>query len=229
LPAHFAFTSTPKERTMSRQSYTDKRRAQLRRKFEVLDRLEKRSVVTEPISVLGLSMSAIRGSVQLGLMSQAAASNLLHPPAPTHKPAEQTGRTGGQGKARATDFASITIGPGPVRLSMAAGGSSSAASAPTAPVAAPAPSDWLTLSAPSYPASSDRAGISSPWHPAARAGGGAAMAPRGGSGNGALPATSALVRGQTAPLRVPPPPPTTPASMFVPVAPAACAPRPMAG
>jgi hypothetical protein len=45
---------------MSRQSYTDKRRAQLRRKFELLDRLENRNTITEPISVLGLSMSALR-------------------------------------------------------------------------------------------------------------------------------------------------------------------------
>ncbi len=42
------------------------------------------------------------------------------------------------------------------------------------------------------------------------------MAPRGGSGNGALPVTQALVKGQVAPLRVPPPPPSTPAIPFLP-------------
>ena len=44
------------------------------------------------------------------------------------------------------------------------------------------------------------------------------MAPRGGSGSGALPATSALVRGQTVPLRVPAPPPSTPSMMSLPAA-----------
>ena len=38
-----AFTSTPRERPVSRQSCTDKRRARLKRKFELLDRLETRN------------------------------------------------------------------------------------------------------------------------------------------------------------------------------------------
>ena len=94
---------------MSRQSYTDKRRAQLKRKFELLDQLEKRSTITEPISVLGLSMTAFRGLVQLGIMSPTAASNALQRPAPLRSAGEQSGQRSAR-PGLATDFASIAIG-----------------------------------------------------------------------------------------------------------------------
>jgi YD repeat-containing protein len=189
---------------MSRQSYTNKRRAQLKRKFDLLDRLENRNTITEPISVLGLSMTASRGLVQLGIMSPTAASNALHGPAPVRIAGEQSGQRSAR-PGLATDFASIAIGLPPQRPATAGGGSPNTTSAAVTPANPPQASDWLTLGAASKPAVSEASGISSPWHPAARAGGGVAMAPRGGSGNGALPVTLALVRGQISPLSVPKP------------------------
>ena len=76
-------------------------------------------------------------------------------------------------------------------------------------------SDWLTL-LPASGSDSSQSGIAAPWHPASRAGGGSALPPRGGSGNGALPATVALVQGHTAPLKLPPPPASTPPIPFLP-------------
>ena len=75
--------------------------------------------------------------------------------------------------------------------------------------------DWLTL-LPVSASDSSQTGISTPWHPASGADGGAALPPRGGSGNGALAATVARVQGHTAPLQVPPAPASTPAVPFLP-------------
>ena len=62
--------------------------------------------------------------------------------------------------------------------------------------------DWLTLS-PASNAAAAGSGISTPWQPAKSAGGGAAMAPRGGSGVGGQATRPA--RGQVTPFRVPAP------------------------
>ena len=140
-------------------------------------------------------------------MSPNGASNAPH----GLLPRTQNARTASRPSALPTNFLPIEIGRLPASRTASAGGS-----APNAPAASPAPkapasSDWLTVDALPEPASSDPGGISSPWHPVARAGGGAAMAPRGGSGNGALPVTLALVRGQVAPVRLPAPPSSSPA------------------
>ena len=58
------------------------------------------------------------------------------------------------------------------------------------------PIDPLALTPSADSATSQPQGITTPWHPAARAGGGAALPPRGGSGNGAQAATVALVAGR---------------------------------
>ena len=48
------------------------------------------------------------------------------------------------------------------------------------------PIDWIAQIASTHSESSPQSqGISVPWHPAARSGGGAALPPRGGSGDGA--------------------------------------------
>ena len=73
--------------------------------------------------------------------------------------------------------------------------------------------DQLTAALAANSDTSSSTGISTPWKPASRPGGGAAMAPRGGSGSGAQPAVSAMVLGHSprpsAPT-APAPPPTIP-------------------
>ena len=84
-------------------------------------------------------------------------------------------------------------------------------------VAANSDDDWLTLtpwgdaSAPPQPS-----GFGANWKSAPRAQGQLVL-PGGGSGNGALPATSARVQGRTAALQTVPPPPATPAIPTVPL------------
>jgi len=50
------------------RALSEKRRARLARKFDRLDRLETRNTITEPISVMGLSVTALRGLAQLGMV-----------------------------------------------------------------------------------------------------------------------------------------------------------------
>jgi hypothetical protein len=56
-------------------SFTERRRRKLARKVDHLDRLESRNTITEPISFTGLSISALRSMVQLGIMHPYGASN----------------------------------------------------------------------------------------------------------------------------------------------------------
>ena len=78
-------------------------------------------------------------------------------------------------------------------------------------------SDWLTL-LPASGSDSSQSSIAASWQPASRAGGGAALPPRGGSGNAAQAAAVALVQGHAAPLKLPPPPVSTPPIPFLPSA-----------
>src|SRR5262249_10831485 len=153
-------------------------------KFDLLDRLESKTTITEPISVTGLSISALRGMIQLGIMhpnggSADALRTLLRAadrvaregvaprspivihrdllPAMPHVPATR-------GSAQAGGFAHL-LGSTPQATK----------SAPHDPT-----NDWLTLT-PSSIESSDPHGISTPWHPAKSSAHGAAQAPRGGS------------------------------------------------
>jgi hypothetical protein len=60
--------------TSRRRSYTDKRRARLAKKVDRLDRLETRNTITEPISVFGLSVGALRALAQFGVIRPVAAA-----------------------------------------------------------------------------------------------------------------------------------------------------------
>ena len=57
--------------------FTDRRRRQLAKKVDRLERLETRNTITEPISVTGLALSAITGASRLGLIPAFGASNAL--------------------------------------------------------------------------------------------------------------------------------------------------------
>jgi hypothetical protein len=53
--------------SLRRPSFTEKRRGRLASKA-VLDRLEQKSTITEPISITGLMVTSFRGLVELGIM-----------------------------------------------------------------------------------------------------------------------------------------------------------------
>ena len=97
---------------MSRRlSFTEKRRARLGLKVDRLDQLETRNTITEPISLLGLSLSALRGLAQIGLMDPNDASNALSGLA---RPGQATGqgrRPASQAGAAPSNFIPIVIGP----------------------------------------------------------------------------------------------------------------------
>ncbi len=159
-----------------RLSFTERRRRMLAKKIDRLDRLEARTTITEPISFTGLSISALRGLVQLGLMSVYGGSNAPSPFIRAKEIEKQAGRAAPKPYAIPTKLLrSIDA----LALSRhAGGGAGSAAAASTAGSSAQYGSgdwtnDWLTLNAkPSTDAGST--GISTPWHPAKGAGGGAA-------------------------------------------------------
>ncbi len=172
-----------------------------------LELLETRSTITEPISVTGLSLGIFRGLAILGL-PQVNGGNVPIP----HPGADPAGQ-GLAGSPNAVPHP--PTGPGDDSLAIAieppahsAGGGGSSDPQATNPSGskpdADQAGDWLTLFPTSHP-DSTQSGINTPWHPVARVGGGAAMAPRGGSGNGVQAATIALVRGQVTPLHVPAP------------------------
>ncbi len=159
-----------------RLSFTERRRRMLAKKVDRLDRLEARTTITEPISFTGLSISALRGLVQLGLMSIYGGSNAPSPFVRAKEIEKQAGRAVPKPYAiPAKLLKSIDA----LALSRhAGGGAGSVASSSTAGSSAPHDSgdssnDWLTLNAkPSTDAGST--GISTPWHPAKGPGGGAA-------------------------------------------------------
>ncbi|MGP0063971.1 MAG: RHS repeat-associated core domain-containing protein [Isosphaeraceae bacterium] len=110
------------------------------------------------------------------------------------------------------DVLPIAIVPAPA--SGGGGGSGASAVPAVAPTRARVVEVNPTLAASTQPNSSN--GISTPWKPASRPGGGAAMAPRGGSGGGAQPVVSAMVLGHSprpAPPAAPAPPATIPGAL----------------
>ena len=172
-----------------RLSFTEKRRAKLARSVAQLDKLETRNTITEPISVLGLSLTAFRGLAQIGLMDPNAMSNGLSGLVP---PEQATGQGRHRGEPRRR-------GPGQLhpdrhrhsgrptrdrgrRRRSAQTGSTRPAGAKSHAADGPA------AVAPAATPASTQSGISAPWHPAKGPGGGAALPPRGGSGAG--PATA---------------------------------------
>ncbi len=122
-------------------------------------------------------------------------------------PGAPTGATSvGQPQGGTGDF--LAIGIEPAGISPGAGGPEAgavaSASLPESGIRNSESDNWLDLS-PAANADSTPSGISTPWHPAVAHGGGAALPPRGGSGNGAQAAVIAGVRGQVSPFRVPAP------------------------
>ncbi len=180
-----------------RQSFTEKRRARLAMKWDRLEKLESKHTITEPISVLALSTSAMRGLVQLGIMQADGGNSGLLAMARLAQQARQ-------GPARMTQAppaprTSVPIGiVAPEQPSTAAGGGGGATALDTsqnATVPQADSSDTLSLSFAAVSGASQSTGLSTPWHPAAPMAGGGALPPRGGSGgpSSALVAASSPV------------------------------------
>jgi len=196
-------TSSLKDRTMNRRhllSFTERRRASLAKKVDRLDRLETRNTMTEPISVTALSVSALRSLVQLGIMSVGGGNHAVSQA--VREASQRTAGLASSSGAGKKPFHGLSIPIGMASPKAAPGGGGGASEAEVAPPPKrPQADDWLNLSAPSS-STSDPHGISTPWHPIARAGGGAALPPRGGSGGPSAAKTS--TRGVISPLRLPP-------------------------
>ncbi len=60
-----------------RPSFTSDRRRKLAKKVDRLERLETRNTITEPISVMSLAVTAMRGAERLGFILPYQASNAL--------------------------------------------------------------------------------------------------------------------------------------------------------
>ncbi len=73
--------------------FPERRRRRLATKVDRLDRLETRNTITEPISVTGLAVSAMRGAAGLGLILPNQASNALSGLVLPADVAKQAGRT----------------------------------------------------------------------------------------------------------------------------------------
>jgi RHS repeat-associated protein len=187
-------------------SFTEERRARLRKAVDRIERLETRNTITEPISITALSVTALSGLARLGLAQvhggsdrlgvleaarQAALNRGSKTAAPAILPLPQT-----------STFLATAVG---TEMNQAAAGTGRAAYEPEAPAgesagrpasvsASGSSGDWLSLE-PASPTATET-GISAPWHPARPTGGGAAMAPRG---------APPVARGTVQPMRVPAP------------------------
>ncbi len=206
-----------------RLSFTERRRRRLALKVDRLDRLEKRSTVT-PFSAFSLAAGAFQGLAQVGLMqgNGNAQGGPVLPGAETQRAGTQPQASGSQARGNSSDLLPIRVVPASNR----GGGGATAAPDTAAPARVKVPADdKLTAAlAPSSDSSSSN-GIdeTAAWKPASRTGGGGAMAPRGGSGNGALSSTVAAVQGRSPrmqSLKAPAPPPSIP-GMYIPPAPRA--------
>ena len=185
----YTFAIIHKDHTMSRRlSFTERRRARQAMKFGPLHRLETRNTMTEPISVTALSFSAFRTLAELGIM-QADGGNGDLLALYGGRPAGQAG-TGRSAPGRGAPeqgrldphrlTADDDTPPGRRRRRFRAGTLRTRYRPQSR-----ANLRLLALTSSTDSASSQSEGLTSPWHPAARAGGGAALPPRGGSGNGA--------------------------------------------
>ncbi len=202
-------------------SFTERRRRRLALKVDRLDRLEKRSTVT-PFSAFSLAAGAFQGLAQIGLMQGGgnAQGGPVLPGAEARRAGTQPQASGPQARGHSSDLLPIRVVPASNRGGGGAKAAPETAAPPRVKVAA---NDKLTAAlAPSSDSSSSN-GIdeTAAWKPASRTGGGGAMAPRGGSGNGALSSTVAAVQGRsprTQALKAPAPPPNIP-GMYIPPAP----------
>ncbi len=194
---------------MSRRlSFTEDRRRKLRRQMELL-RLESRTTITEPISFTGLAVSWMRGVVgQLGLISPFMGSNALSGLGRQVQKANQAQALAKPVFAPRRNLLAPILS---VHASESSAGGAGGAFDGTDPALSTGiqgtSNDWLSLTAAPATDGSESHGISLPWHPAKPNGGGAAMAPRGGS-NPASPLRTSS-RGAITPLQLPP---STPAA-----------------
>ncbi|HZW34311.1 MAG TPA: hypothetical protein VFF52_26545, partial [Isosphaeraceae bacterium] len=205
-----------------RLSFQECRRRALCMRVRALEKLESKSTITEPISFTGLSLSAVRGLVQLGIVPTNGGAN-------GQLGGAVTGRLMSISATRAKPLDPAELrspGPGSERLGIAVvpehGGQGSGGALPDVPRVAglkavqPSGSEDGTQFIRSLGATAHAeapSGLSTPWHPATRPGGGATLPPRGGSGNGAEAATVAAVQGRVPhpqPLSAPTAPPAIP-------------------
>ncbi len=182
-----------------RLSFTEKRRASLAKSVAHLDKLETRNTITEPISVLGLSLSAFRGLAQDRPDGSECGQKW---PERTVPPAEAAIRSLARQVYRAPTTSSRSRSPSDRfnrRLGRRRAGPPQNGSAPAARAKAQS-TDWPAAVAPAAAPSPTQSGISAPWHPAKGPGGGAALPPRGGSGG---PAARPASRHAAAPPSLP--------------------------
>jgi hypothetical protein len=182
-----------------RLSFTERRRARLARKIDRLDRLETKNTITEPISVTGLSVTALRGIAGIGLVGDARPGACPGALGTRTHGAARHGATIGAAPHASAALASSLAASAPSSRPVVGGGASAVhREGRDLPSSRPAPaSDWLTMR--SDPTATET-GISKPRQPASPPGGGAALAPRGGSG------AAPLARGTIQPVRVAVPP-----------------------
>ena len=169
---------------MSRHvSFSERRRASLRKQVDRLELLEIRNTITEPISVLGLSLSAYSGLNRLGIADLRAMSSGLSGLTPAAQAIARGGQQTGNAAAPPTNFVPIAIIPWTGRHAAAGGGAGSEQDGPAQASQVRVESgDAAATGTPAAASDGDQTGISSPWRPVSQPGGGAAMPPRGGSG-----------------------------------------------
>ena len=136
------------------------------------------------------------------------------PGAETRRAGTRPQAAGSQARGHASDLLPIRVVPADRD---GGGGGSTAAPDTAAPARVKVPADDKLTAAPapgSDSSSSNGIDETAAWKPASRTGGGGAMPPRGGSGNGALSSTVAAVQGRSPRRklrRLPPRPQTSPA------------------
>ena len=175
------------------------RRTRSAHKFDVLDRLEQKTVVTEPINMLALSL----GGWAAWLQGLAVVTGGTAPALRGREPSPSA--IGGPPQP-------MLLAPlSPVRIVSSAtggaGGSTIADQSPVVPARSVrgAAGDWLSLRAESEsPASLPSTEAVTPRGNALRSRG-AASPGSGGPGGGVQPVVPAAARGQISPVRVPPP------------------------
>ena len=179
-------------------NFTERRRAKLGLKVNVLELLESRSTVTEPISIVGLSAGMIKGLAFLNPLLGSASGFVAQRPKTAHTSGPRRyAVAGGINPREPLPFA--------VASRNRAGGSSTAAreaayAKSTVRSNTPRTAQWLLETA-RRPRNGDGSTHEGPSpalakQPLSRTGGGGTLGPRGGSGGGAL-------RGVVQPLRFP--------------------------
>jgi RHS repeat-associated protein len=195
-------------------SFTERRRARLRKAVERVEKLEGRNTITEPISITALSLGITRTLGDLGLVQVHGGADALERLAAAQhaaqKPTDHAHATQVLEPNPAHSFVPIAVSR---HQDAASAGGSAGQSSPAATASDPRAStgqnagDWLSLS-PSSSAGSTETGISTPWKPIRHDGGGPVL-----PGHGGVPAASASSRisrgGAITQAQLAPPAPTT--------------------